>query len=450
VRDIERQDDAKLELKITSAAIDVGIVGGGYAGMAAAVALADRGIQARVYEASSQLGGRARAVQRHGTVLDNGQHLLIGAYRETLELIGRFHPPEKALLRRPLTWRVDTDFEVTTKSLPAPWHLGVGLLRARGIGLGDRFACVRMLASCRRVNFRLAHDTTVARFLAGHRQPAAVIRYLWEPLCLAALNTPIAEASAQVFLNVVRDGLASHRHASDLIFPRIDLTALMPAPAGDFVTRTGGDVRLRETVKRIDANGNGLVVTTSVGTYSHRSVVIATQPDRVEAITGHLPQFGPTLNTIAKLGCRPIVTIYMCYRVGPRMPYPMIGLSRGHAQWLFDRALIANQRGLVAAVISAERTRDGLDHAALAGAIHDEIAALNPGIHAPLWSQVIEEKRATFACTAGVDRPHQRTAIAGLFLAGDYTAGDYPATLEAAVRSGRGAAMLAADAVRAG
>lgn len=416
--------------------------------MAAAVALTDLGIPVRVYEAAPQLGGRARAVERHGMVLDNGQHLLIGAYRNTLALIERFHALDSALLRMPLQWRLDPGFELTAPHLPAPWHLGVGLLRARGIGVSDRVACVKLLVWCHRNRFRLTRDTTVADFLAGHRQPDNVVRHLWEPLCLAALNTPIADASAQVFLNVVRDGLASDRHASDLIFPRINLGMLMPVPAGALVARRGGDIRLRANVKRLEIGAGSFEIATADARYSHRSVIIATQPDRVATIAGHLPDFVSPMNSIAKLDYQPIVTIYTCYGKTPRLPCPMLGVNRGYAQWLFDRDQIAGQRGLIAAVISAKRDRQGLDHESLARAIHAEIASIAPAIDDPLWSQVIEEKRATFACVAGIDRPPQHTPIPGLFLAGDYTAGEYPATLEAAVRSGQRAAELAAAAIR--
>jgi uncharacterized protein with NAD-binding domain and iron-sulfur cluster len=118
-------------------------------------------------------------------------------------------------------------------------------------------------------------------------------------------------------------------------------------------------------------------------------------------------------------------------------------------QWLFDRGAISGERGLLAAVISARARTQGSNHALLAREVAAEIARLYPELGAPRWTQVIEEKRATFACTPGLERPSARTSVPGLFLAGDYTEADYPATLEAAVRSGLAAAELAAAGLQA-
>ncbi|HUX23924.1 MAG TPA: FAD-dependent oxidoreductase, partial [Burkholderiales bacterium] len=132
----------------------------------------------------------------------------------------------------------------------------------------------------------------------------------------------------------------------------------------------------------------------------------------------------------------PIYTCYLQYPQEVSMPQPMTGFDGGYVQWVFDRGRLNGRAGLLAAVISAHGAHQGASLEALADAIHRELAAFMPGLPAPLWSRVIAEKRATFSCRPGIERPTNRTAIDHLYLAGDYTASDYPATLESAVRSG--------------
>ena len=151
---------------------------------------------------------------------------------------------------------------------------------------------------------------------------------------------------------------------------------------------------------------------------------------------------------IATLTYEPIVTVYLHYPRPCRLPFPMLGMSGGLGQWLFDRDHISGQSGLLAVVISAYGRERKLSHDQLGERIRLEVAAILPALGHPDWIQVIEEKQATFACVPKLRRPDQGTSIPGLYLAGDYTAGEYPATLESAVRSGLRCAELAAETNR--
>ncbi|TRZ65645.1 MAG: FAD-dependent oxidoreductase, partial [Rhodocyclaceae bacterium] len=199
----------------------VAIIGAGYAGMAAATELATHGISVTVFESSRVLGGRARAIETTGTTVDNGQHILIGAYRESLRLMRQVGAdPQRLLLRLPLTLAYPGQLRVATPRLPAPLHLALGLLGARGLSWSDKLAAIRFMRALKHQDFRLPdqrQDCSVSALLDTHRQPDRLRTYLWEPLCVAALNTPADAASAQVFLNVLRDSLAAERSASDLL-----------------------------------------------------------------------------------------------------------------------------------------------------------------------------------------------------------------------------------------
>jgi squalene-associated FAD-dependent desaturase len=421
----------------------VAVVGGGYAGMAAAVELAGRGASVTVIEAGKTLGGRARRVEAGGVTLDNGLHILIGAYAETLRLIERTRAagePE-GLLRMPLELCMYPGFRLRAARLPAPLHLAAALLGARGLGWGERFAAASFMLALRRLDFRVGTDTTVSALLARHRQPARVCRLLWHPLCVSALNTGPDEASAQVFANVLRDSLGGGRAASDLLLPTLDFSALFPERAARFVQAQGGEVKSAATVASFAVDGGGFELAEDLGRYDR--LILAVSPHRLETLVRPHAALSPVADAVAAFGYQPIYSVYLQYPPGTRLPFRMAGLEAHYAQWVFDRGQLCGQDGLVGVVISAAGAHQDLPQEELARIVHRELVEHVQALPEPNWQRVIAEKRATFSCTPGLARPDNVTAVPGLFLAGDYTASDYPATLEAAVRSGVRAAALA-------
>ncbi|MDO8959087.1 MAG: hydroxysqualene dehydroxylase HpnE [Rhodocyclaceae bacterium] len=430
----------------------VAVIGAGYAGLACAVELAAAGIKVDVFEASRTLGGRARAVELGGLTVDNGAHILVGAYREILRLMAKVGAggtasagtPRKsgtALRCESLHLEFPGQVRIAAPSLPAPLHLAWALLSAQGLSFKDKLAAIRFMRTQQAHNFRLSADLTAAELFAD--QPEHVRRYLWEPLCLAALNTPVGIASAQVFLNVLRDSLAADRAASDLLLPATDFSSLFPEPAARYLAARGSRVLRSTRITEIAKVGAGWTASghdETHGPYDH--LILATAPYHLSQLLTPHPEFAELCRKIKAFHWQPIVTAYLAYPATVRLPFAMVGIEGGHAQWLFDRGALCGQHGLIAAVISGDGPHQALDHTELAAAIHGEIARLLPGLPAPQRSWVIEEKRATFACTPGLARPSAATAFPNVWLAGDYVAGDYPATLEGAVRSGVGAARL--------
>ncbi len=422
----------------------VAVIGAGYAGLACAVELADAGIGVDVFEASRTLGGRARAVRINdgpeGISVDNGAHILVGAYRETLRLMKKVGADGTALRRENLHLEFPGHVRIAAPSLPAPLHLAWALLFARGLSVADKFAAIRFMRVQQARHFRIERDMSAADLFAAHRQPERVRRFLWEPLCLAALNTPVAIASARVFLNVLRDSLAADREASDLLLPATDFSKLFPAPAARFLEAHGGRVFRSARIRGLEKTGAGWTATgdQAYGPYAH--VVLAVAPYHLAPLLSSHTEFAPLIEHVGHLDWQPIVTCYLAYPEATRLPFAMAGVMGGHAQWLFDRGALCGQHGLLAAVISGDGPWQQLGHEALAIAIHHEIERLLPGLPTPRHSHVIEEKRATFACTPALERPLTHTANPTVWLAGDYVAGDYPATIEGAVRSGIAAA----------
>ncbi len=413
--------------------MSIAVIGGGYAGMAAAVELVCQGQRVEVFEASRTLGGRARAVEMNGCTIDNGQHILLGAYSETLrlmQLVGA--DPQRLLKRLPLRLEFPGEMRLVAPRLPAPLHSLGAILFASGLAWREKFAALRLMYALQRARFRITPDVSVLTWLEQNKTPSRQRRLLWEPLCVAALNTPAEHASAQVLANVIRDSLATTRPASDLLLPQVDLSAMFPEPAAQFITQHGGVIHRAHRVSGLQRSEQGWLIN---GQGSFRQVVLA-------VAAYHLAALVPALRTtVEHFTWEPIVTSYFTYPANVRLPQPMLGIADGTAQWLFDRGQLGGPAGLIAAVISARGKHLDLPTAELEQRIHHEISHIAPSLPAPLRVQTITEKRATFACTPNLLRPDMHTGLPGLWLAGDYVASadpanNYPATIEGAVRSG--------------
>jgi len=416
--------------------VKVAVIGGGYAGLAAAVTLAQAGIPVTVYEAGRELGGRARRVVVNGVILDNGLHILIGAYRETLRLISALHPnPDRTLKRLPLDWHVHRHFRLKALPLPAPLHLALAVLLAKGPSWRERLAAVRFVRTLQRSKFKLSRDIPVSALLAAHGQGPSFSRHFWEPLCLAALNTPPDIASAQVFLNVFRDGAFAHRNAGDILLARTDLSALLPDPAAEYVRSHGGRVITGCTVDSLSIDSDEVTLRLQAGTERYSHVICAVSAYRAAMLIKDLPGFASTAAALERIRYQPIYSVYLQLSQPFRLPAPMLGLS-GRAHWVFDRDAICGQRALLAAVISGKGPHQGMTQDELAQDVYAELDRELGPLPPLAWHRVIAEKRATFECSVGIERPSTRTPLTQIRLAGDYTVSDYPATIEAAVRSG--------------
>lgn len=419
----------------------VAVIGAGYAGMAAAVTLAQGHIRCHVYETGKEPGGRARRIHYRDTTLDNGQHILIGAYRELLGLMRSVGVPDSHYVRIPLTMKLHPGFEMRAPRLPAPLHLAWALLTARGLTLGDRIAAIRFADKVK--SAAIDENVSVAALLEEHGQSRTLVTNLWAPLCIAALNTPLERASAKVFAAVLRDALFRAREDSDFVLPKVDLTALFPEPAARWLSAHGSTVECGTRVTRIEPVAAGFEVTTAHGAANrHAAVICAVGPHQLDAVASDSPAVLSSLAAERPARYEPIYTAYLQYPPAVALAFPMLGRQTGMAQWFFDRGTLCGQAGLIAVVISASGPHEALDQAALALAAHRELEEVAGKLPPPLWHKVVAEQFATFACEPGTPRPTSMTGTPGLFLAGDYTEGPYPSTLEGAVRSGQRAAQL--------
>lgn len=430
------------------------VVGAGWAGLAASVALREAGAKVTVFEAGHTPGGRARRVfhTEFDSPLDNGQHLLSGAYTHTLALMRRVgRNPDALLMRRPLRLAsLDGRFHLSAPRLPAPLHMAIAILRARGLSWADRLATLRLMRGLKALSWTPPRDWTVQHLLHYHGQSDALVRQLWEPLCLAALNTPLATASAALFARVLRDSLAGSREDSDLLLPCTDLSALWPDAAARQVT-----MRYGNTVRQIRPSADGI----DINQERFDAAVLAVPPAfAARLLDAPLREAGATglLGALKAFDYLPIATLNLRLAEPWRLPEPMMMLreesARGHVgQWVFDRAQLAGdtKAGELAVVASVATGIADRNRQQTIEALIDQVAeqasrhpARLPSMPEVAAAELFIEKRATFAAVPGLTRPLNSTPWPTLALAGDWTDTGYPGVLEGAVRSGLQAARV--------
>lgn len=426
--------------------MNIGIIGAGWAGLSAAVELTRAGHPVTVYEAGKVLGGRARrmaAAQESNAAppLDNGQHLLAGAYSETLRLMETVEPGSSrtGFLRLPLALDYPEGVRIRAPRLPAPLHLAAALLLARGLSLPDKLSALRFMQALKKTGFRPEPDISVAEALSG--QPAAIRRYLWEPICVAALNTPVEQASFRVFARVLKDALTGKAANSDLLIPARDLSALFPEPAAAWLQKQGSEVKPRTRIAALHHSGHRWKAVWEHGEALHDKIVIATAPAHAIDLMSPLADCQVLARRLDTLTYQPILTVYADYPALPRFRTPLLGWTDPVPLFIFDLNACRPdlKRGMpntIALVASAEGPHLDWDDARWVKEIDARMQQAFGPLPQPRLIRRVTERRATFTCSPDLSRPPCVTPCGGMYLAGDYVEGPYPATLEGAVRSG--------------
>lgn len=425
----------------------VAVIGAGWAGLSAAMAATDCGHRVSVFEASSQLGGRARSLpvslpNGETVCLDNGQHILIGAYHRTLAWMRRMGLERNDVFHdMPLALVFPDGKGLRLPNWPQPLDALAGVLTARGWSTADKWSFLRTVLGWRLRGFTCDPDTTVIT-LCQDLSPRLLAEVI-EPLCVSALNTPAECASASVFLRVLQDSLLGPGDSSHLLLPTTDLGMLLPEPAQHWLVQRGAQVHLGRRVTTLMHSADSWLVN---GQPFDAVILAASASHALSLLTETQRGIEPTLyqalaDWLARAGAlrfEAIATVY-AWAADAQLSSPLLAL-RSHpvsapAQFVFDRGQLKGPPGLLAFVVSAScGTKEALQTAVL------EQAQAQLGLKLLAVTTVVE-KRATFACTPGLVRPWAQV-LPGLLACGDYIDGPYPATLEGAVRSGETAALL--------
>ena len=434
-------------------AADAIVIGGGFAGFSAATALVDQGAKVLLLEARPGLGGRATAFTdpETGERVDNGQHILMGCYTDTLAFLDRIGAADRVKWQSGLNIAmIDRAGHYSVLSLPAlppPLNFLAGVLAWDALSWSERVSVLRVGRLLQDSRNDQARGSSVRDWLLKNGQAPRLLELFWEPLALAALNQSIDQAEASNFLRVLQRVFGPDPSAAALVMPAVPLDEMYAEPARAWLEQRGSEVRVNAPARVMCDNGRvtGVRVRDQV---IEAPIVISSVPwHGFHALFDDPPAaLAETIANADALGSLPIVTVNLWFD-GEVMREPLLGLPGRNFQWVFNRrALIgASSSHLSLTSSGAEaivaKTNEELTSIAMA----EVREALPAARMARLKKSVaVREKRSTFSLAADAPpRPHTRTAIDGFFLAGDWIETGLPATIESAVISGR----LAAEAI---
>jgi squalene-associated FAD-dependent desaturase len=449
---------------MTERAFDVAVVGGGVAGLAAATALAEAGERVLVLEARGELGGRATAFRDRetGELVDNGQHVMFGCYRETFRLLRRVgaeqHVRVQPALEVPYIGPDGTRSVLRCPAwLPSPLHLLGGVLGWDALGWRDCLSVLRLAAPLLRArrDFRLQAEVTgetVAGWLTRHGQRGRLRDWLWEPLAVAALNQAPDEAAAAPFIRVLAEMFGARREDASLALPLTPLHEMYALPARRYIEARGGEVRLNALARvRIESGRVAGVDVRGVPLAIDRVVAAVPWFALESLLIGDVAPMASTIAAASRMTAKPIVTVNLWYD-RPVMDDVFVGLPERQMQWVFDKRQAFGERAShLSLVASGADALVGADTATLVALAAREVAQTIPGAKSAALQRgtVVREKRATFSLAPGEPpRPPVTTPIAGLVLAGDWIDTGLPGTIESAAVAGHEAARALQSTIK--
>ena len=395
------------------------VIGGGFSGLSAAAALAERDIRVIVLDARPQLGGRATAFtdRETGELVDNGQHVLFGCYRATFQFLERIGALDNVRVQPSLSVpyidRTGRRSVLNCPALPSPLHLLAGVLAWDAIGWADRLAALKLARPLRRARRELMQSGavsaepggTVSDWLAAHGQREKLRAWLWEPLAVAALNQAPDVASAAPFLRVLAEMFGPDRAASALVLPTRPLHQMYAEPARSFIEARGGDVRVNALARVIVEGGRVRAVDVRGARIDTAKVIAAVPWFDLRRLFGNAPppQLEAILAGADNMVSMPIVTVNLWYdrRV---MEDSFVGLPGREMQWVFDKRIAFGRDASHLSLVSSGATRlTAMSRDELTALARQEVEDAFPAARTARLTHatVVREKQATFSLAPG-------------------------------------------------
>jgi len=435
----------------------VAVIGGGLAGLAAALRLADAGYRPIVIESRKMLGGRATSVvdPRNNEVIDNCQHVLLGCCTNLIDFYDRLGVLDEIQWHRTLYWTRGHGEISTLKAgrLPAPFHLSPSFLRMRLFDWKQRRHIARAMWRIIRLGPGQRHawaGRTFAEFLESCHQPETVVRGFWDVIVTRSCNVDVHRVGAAYALQVFQQGFLEHRWSYTMGLATVPLVNLYDA-AGDVLRDAGGTVQLGTSARSISFGGRRVNGVVTADGFVEAAVVVSAVPfDRLDKLVSRtMREADGRLQGLEEIQVSPILGVHLWFE-RKIMTLPHLVLVDSGVQWLFNKGTDSEGRQHLHAVISAADEWMPLSEPQILERVLADLHRALPGAAGlkPVQARCIKEKRATFAATPdSVSRrpsaapEHARgPAIENLYLAGDWCDTGWPATMEGAVRSGYAAA----------
>ncbi|GAB4375850.1 MAG: hydroxysqualene dehydroxylase HpnE [Calditrichia bacterium] len=440
------------------------IIGGGLAGLSAAIQAIEEGFRPIILERNRYLGGRVRSfyAEDFKQHMDNGQHILSAAYEETIWFLNKIGALQKVHFQEQFT----VNFVKSTRQrflfkpypLPAPLHFFVPLLfksQYLKTGIGEYGNFIRQNLFFSETKLR---EMTVQEWLKNSRFNEHLIEFLFEPMTLAILNTPIEQASAFLLQKAISKSFFYSRKNARLGIPGDWLSEIFVIPAQDIIARHGGSIyHLSPVEKLIIAENRVDAVVTRDGMLDAPYLICAVPPYALVKLleTSNIAELNNLSRCAEQFNYHPIVTINIILRKPLSGPFP-IALVASPIHWIFPHpqpAETTGEFGYALVISAADRWREVPPEEMMSMVRRELLRALQvdiQGSHRLLRYKIIKEKRATISQTprANANRPATTTALENLFLAGDWIDTGLPATIESAIFSGRLAARSLESAFR--
>ncbi|MGE0607534.1 MAG: hydroxysqualene dehydroxylase HpnE [Pirellulales bacterium] len=441
-----------------TAGASLAIIGGGLAGLAAAAALAGRGLRVELFEARKKLGGRAGSFRdpATGEAVDHCQHVSMGCCTNLADFCRRtgiddlFQRHDKLHFFGPDGSRYDF---ASSAWLPAPLHLGPALMGLGYLTRGERLSIGRAMLRLARLPDRdTAADPTIGQWLVEQGQSARACRDFWGVVLVSALGETLERASLRYARQVFVDGFMSHRDGWKIEVPTAPLGVVYGARLEQWLASQDVKLHVGRGVEELQGSAGGIreVRLADGEKLAFDAVILAVPWRRVRhVLSPPLLAALPELAHAEQIEAAPITGVHMWFD-RPMTDLPHAVLVGKLSQWMFNRGDKDDTAGhYYQVVVSASRDLAGQNRESIVAQVHDDLASLWPAVRQArlLQSRVVTEQQAVFSVRPGMDawRPRQQSSIANLFLAGDWTNTGWPATMEGAVRSG----YLAAEALLA-
>lgn len=424
----------------------VGIIGAGVAGLTASYKLKNAGFQVDLYEAADSLGGRSKSFfdKTIGHEIDNGTHLMVGAYSEFFDLLKYTENydklnPQKSLQVKYLFQDAQSDI-LNAGKLPGDFGLLLGLMNIKYLNTSEKLSLLNTAIKIKLNGFSGITDLNCLEFLKNIGQSDRLIEFFWEPIILATINSPIKEASAELLINVMRLSFFASSKLGSLYFPKVPLSRLLDGFEENFKANSSNQIYNSTPVQMID----GRKILSKNGKLEYDDIIIATNLKESKKLVtkSNLDIILPEIESSS------IVSVYLKYErdIIEEEFFAMIGSK---SQWFFNKTKLFELdtiEGIYSIVISASDNLLNLRDNELIELTNNELKNSLPQLNEInfLSGKVIREKNATLNFTPESNklRPKNFTNNENIFLAGDWTDTGLPCTLEGAARSGKEAANL--------